>query len=58
MYFDRKVYLDQLIRKKHNSLVKVITGARRSGKSYLMNNIFYKSLLNFKFHCFFLICLL
>ena len=46
MYFDRKVYLDQLIRKKHNSLVKVITGARRSGKSYLMNNIFYKSLLN------------
>lgn len=46
MYFDRRVYLDQLIRKKHNSLVKVITGARRSGKSYLMNNIFYKSLLN------------
>ena len=46
MYFDRKVYLDQLIRKKHNSLVKVITGERRSGKSYLMNNIFYKSLLN------------
>ena len=46
MYFDRKVYLDQLIRNKHNSLVKVITGARRSGKSYLMNNIFYKSLLN------------
>ena len=46
MYFDRKVYLDQLIRNKHNSLVKVITGARRSGISYLMNNIFYKSLLN------------
>lgn len=43
MYFDRRVYLDQLIRKKHNSLVKVITGARRSGKSCMMNNIFYKS---------------
>ena len=45
MYFDRKWYLNQLIAKKNNALIKVITGARRSGKSYLMNQIFYGSLL-------------
>lgn len=43
--FERKKYLDELINKKNNSLVKVITGARRSGKSYLMNELFYKHLL-------------
>lgn len=32
MYFERKRYLDQLINHKHNSLVKVVTGIRRSGK--------------------------
>lgn len=46
MQFKRDVYLNQLIKKRNNSLVKVITGARRSGKSYLMNNLFYEYLLN------------
>jgi len=46
MFFERKKYLDELINKKNNSLIKVITGARRSGKSYLMNELFYKHLLS------------
>lgn len=46
MLFERKKYLDELINKKNNSLIKVITGARRSGKSYLMNELFYKHLLS------------
>ena len=32
--FNREKYLNQLIEKQHNNLVKVITGIRRSGKSY------------------------
>ncbi len=30
--------------RRHNGFVKVITGIRRCGKSYLMNNIFYETL--------------
>lgn len=37
----RKQYLDKLIRKKENGLIKIITGIRRSGKSYLLFIIFY-----------------
>ena len=44
--FLRNKYLEQLINKKHNHLVKVITGVRRSGKSYLLNDIFFNHLLN------------
>lgn len=36
---ERKKYLDKLIAKKENGLVKVITGIRRSGKSYLLFEI-------------------
>ena len=46
MEFNRSRYLDRLIRNKDNSLIKVITGARRSGKSYLMNTLFYRYLLS------------
>ena len=45
MEIKRNYYLDKLIRKKGNGLVKVITGVRRCGKSYLLNTIFFKSLL-------------
>lgn len=45
MEIKRNYYLDKLIRKKGNGLVKVITGVRRCGKSYLLNTLFFKSLL-------------
>ena len=41
----RDFYLDKLINRKNNGLIKVITGIRRCGKSYLLNNIFYHHLL-------------
>lgn len=42
---ERKRYLDKLIRKKENGLIKVITGVRRCGKSYLLFEL-YHSYLN------------
>lgn len=41
----RDFYLNKLISRKNNGLIKVITGIRRCGKSYLLNNIFYQYLL-------------
>ena len=41
---ERKKYLDKLIRKKENGMVKVITGIRRCGKSYLLFEIYHKYL--------------
>ena len=40
MQYARKQYMDQLIRKKDNGRVKVITGLRRSGKSYLLFTLY------------------
>ena len=37
--------MDKLIKRKNNGLIKVITGIRRCGKSYLLNNQFYHYLL-------------
>ena len=45
MEIRRDLYLNQLIKRKNNGLIKVITGIRRCGKSYLLNNIFYNHLL-------------
>ncbi|MSU07289.1 ATP-binding protein [Spirochaetales bacterium NM-380-WT-3C1] len=45
MVYERKQYLDQLIKKKDNGRVKVITGLRRSGKSYLLFNLFRNNLM-------------
>lgn len=42
----RDLYLNKLIRKKNNGSIKIITGLRRSGKSYLLNNLYYDYLLN------------
>ena len=40
MEIKRDVYLNRLINKKNNGLIKVITGIRRCGKSYLLDPIF------------------
>ena len=40
MEINRDIYLEKLISKKHNRLVKVITGIRRCGKSYLLFDLF------------------
>ena len=40
----RKQYLDQLISKKENGMIKVITGIRRCGKSYLLFEIYHQYL--------------
>ncbi len=45
MQYERKQYMDQLIRKKDNGRVKVITGLRRSGKSYLLFDLYRAYLL-------------
>lgn len=41
MKFSRKRYMGRLILHRHNHLVKVVTGVRRSGKSYLLFTLFY-----------------
>lgn len=45
MEIKRDYYLQKLIAKKHNGLIKVITGMRRCGKSYLLFTLFKKHLL-------------
>ena len=42
MEFSREQYLRQLIESREDGLIKVITGIRRVGKSYLLNEIFYR----------------
>ena len=46
MEIKRDYYLNKLIQRKNNGLIKVITGVRRCGKSYLLNTLFYHYLLN------------
>lgn len=46
MEIKRDRYLNKLIRKKHNGLIKVVTGIRRCGKSYLLFNLFHNHLLD------------
>ena len=46
MELKRDYYLEKLIRKQGNGLVKVITGVRRCGKSYLLFNLFKNHLLS------------
>ncbi len=45
MEIKRDVYLNKLIRKKKNGLIKVVTGVRRCGKSYLLFHLFHNHLL-------------
>ena len=45
MEIKRDNYLNKLIAKKHNGLIKVITGMRRCGKSYLLFSLFKQHLI-------------
>lgn len=45
MYFERKAYLKQLVDGSKNDMVKIVTGIRRCGKSYLLFNLFRTYLL-------------
>ena len=40
MNIERPIYLQRLIDRRHNGMVKIITGLRRSGKSYLLFTLF------------------
>ena len=46
MVIQRHNYLEKLIARKHNKLIKVITGIRRSGKSFLLFNLFKSHLVS------------
>ncbi len=46
MVIRRDIYLDKLISKRNNGLIKVITGVRRCGKSYLLFELFREYLKN------------
>ena len=46
MYFERKQYLQQLTSAEGNGMIKIITGIRRCGKSYLLFNIYKQHLLS------------
>src|SRR5690554_4264768 len=45
MFIKRDFYLNKLIKSRNNKRIKVITGIRRVGKSFLLNEIFYNYLL-------------
>lgn len=44
MIVERKTYLDKLVRSKGNGLIKIVTGLRRSGKSFLLKKLFCRHL--------------
>ena len=46
MIIQRSSYLNKLISRKHNGLIKVITGVRRCGKSFLLFNLFHNHLIS------------
>ena len=48
MIVSRSKYIDQLVRSKGNGLIKIVTGLRRSGKSFLLKKLFRQHLLNEK----------
>jgi predicted AAA+ superfamily ATPase len=45
MVIKRDIYLNKLIRRKRNGLIKVVTGIRRCGKSFLLFELFHQHLL-------------
>ena len=45
MEIKRDYYLDQLVKRQNNGLIKIVTGIRRCGKSFLLRTLFKKYLL-------------
>ena len=45
MEIKRDYYLDQLVKRQNNGLVKIVTGIRRCGKSFLLRTLYKKYLL-------------
>ena len=45
MKIERPIYMQQLIDSKDNGLIKIVTGLRRLGKSYLLKTLFKEYLL-------------
>lgn len=46
MIVNRSKYIDQLVRSRGNGLIKIVTGLRRSGKSFLLKKLFRQHLLD------------
>ena len=46
MIFNRQRYIKKLSQLSWNGLVKIITGVRRAGKSFILNELFYNSLIS------------
>lgn len=46
MQIKRDFYLNQLIDRKHNGMIKIVSGIRRCGKSYLLSELFTGHLLD------------
>ena len=46
MEIKRDQYIRRLIEQRRNGFIKVITGLRRVGKSYILNKLFYRHLIN------------
>ena len=46
MKINKDYYLNQLIEKQNNGLVKIISGMRRCGKYYLLDQVFKNHLLD------------
>lgn len=46
MEIKRDIYLEKLITHRHNGLIKIVTGIRRCGKSYLLFRLFHQYLLD------------
>lgn len=46
MIINRDKYLNQIIQKKNNGLIKIITGLRRCGKSYWLNKLYKDYLIS------------
>jgi len=46
MLIQRENLLNKLISNRHKDLVKIITGVRRCGKSILLNELFYRYLVD------------